>query len=203
MTAKHQFSNYKITLSETLSKVWGTLTKYTVHYNDDKGKELAMLREVYDSRGDGAAILLFDPSLHKVVLITQWRITAFIKSIDSGYLLEAVAGLLDDHNPEQAIAKEVLEETGYEVKAVYPIFKCFASPGAHLEQIHLYMGQIDIGTNWHKHGGVDTEHEDIVVHYYDYDEVEGLLHSGKIRDSKTVILIQHFLLSKGTGKYGF
>lgn len=203
MTTTHRFSNYKIVLTNTLSNVWGTLTKYTMQYQDGAGKQHSMIREVYDSRGDGAAILLYDPMACKVVLISQWRITAFLKSVDSGYLLETVAGLLDDQNPEQTIAKEVLEETGFEVKAVYPIFKCFASPGAHLEQIHLYMGQIEIGNHWNSHGGVESEHEDIVIHYFDYPEVDSLLLSGRIKDSKTVILLQHFLLSKGTGKYGY
>ena len=71
--------------------------------------------EVY-YRPDAVGVLLVDGKNEKVLLTRQFRMPAFLNGSESGYLVEACAGLIDETEaPEQTMRREVMEETGYEI----------------------------------------------------------------------------------------
>ncbi|MDO9416042.1 NUDIX domain-containing protein [Pararhizobium sp.] len=186
----------EILKDETLSKNWYHLRNVTFNYTGSDGRVQKLKREVYD-RGNGATILLYDPRRDRTVLVRQFRMPAFLND-HSGWMLETPAGLLDGDNPADAIRREVMEETGYEVHDVQPLFSAFMSPGAVTEQIHFYAALIDASKRAGKGGGLDEESEDIEVFEVTLPDAMAMIASGEICDAKTIMLLQWAMLNKGT-----
>ena len=124
---------------ELLSDNWYTLNKYSFDIQSAQGEWQRVERETYD-RGNGAAILLYDPARNTVILTRQFRMPTYVNGNDEGMMIEVCAGLLDADNPEDCIRKEAEEETGYRVKEVTKIFESYMSPGAVTEIIHFFIG---------------------------------------------------------------
>ncbi len=181
-----------VVLKRSYEDTWGQLTHYTVRYGSDE-----VTREVYDSNGDGAAALLYNVDRDTVVLVRQWRITAQLKGVDDGWILEVPAGLLDDDQPDVAMIRELEEETGYRAVDLSHVATVFASPGAHLEQVHLYYGRVTDAMKVGPGGGLASEHEEIEVVEIPADSISQMLADGKVTDAKTLILLQHFMLLQG------
>ena len=97
----------------------------------------AKAAETYD-RGNGATILLYDPERRTVLLTRQFRFPVYVNDHPDGMLLETAAGLLDDDDPETAIRREAIEETGHEVGEIEHVFDVYMSPGSVTERLHFY-----------------------------------------------------------------
>ncbi|MCY1663988.1 NUDIX domain-containing protein [Rhizobium sp. SL86] len=179
-----------------LSDNWYHLHRVTFDYTDSKGHTERMNREVYD-RGNGATILLLDPKRDVVVLVRQFRMPAY-KNGHHGYLIETPAGLLDGNQPEEAIRREAIEETGYQVRDVRFLFKCFMSPGAVTEIIHFFAAIIDTSDRVAEGGGLDEEHEDIEVLEVPFSDALAMIETGEICDGKTIMLLQWAALNRDT-----
>ena len=181
------------TAREVLSDAWYTLYRYRFEYLRSDGRWDAQTREVYD-RGNGAAVLLYDPEREMVLLTRQFRMPTYVNGNLDGLLTEACAGLLDGTNPEEAIMREIFEETGYRVPKVEKVCEAYSSPGAVTELLHYYMAAYGPGMQTGAGGGREEESEDIELLEYSYEEVLGILREGGIRDAKTLILLQHAAL---------
>jgi len=179
----------KIREEITLYKGWSALKKYIISYTRKDGHKEKQTREIYNS-GDGAAVLLYNPKDKKILLIRQFRLPVLLQGHKDGFIIECCAGMLDELHPEQAIIKEIKEETGYKVKDVTKIYEAFATPGAHMEKIHFYTAMYDVSMKIHMGGGEEAEQEDIEILEYGYEDITRLLHSGEIIDAKTIILLQ-------------
>ena len=101
-------TNVKILDTEILSDNWYILKKITFQYCKKNGEVVTQTREAYD-RGNGATILLYHPDQKTVSLTRQFRVPTFINGNESGMLIEACAGLLDNENPEDCIRRETEE----------------------------------------------------------------------------------------------
>ena len=178
----------------TLYKGWSTLTQYIIRYTRHDGRTEEQTREIYDS-GDGAAVLLYNPKDKKILLIRQFRLPVLLSGHTDGFIIECCAGMLDELNPEQAIIKEIEEETGYNISSITKIYEAYATPGAHKEKIHFYSAQYDSTMKIHAGGGDVTEQEDIETLEFRYDEISNLLQSGTIIDAKTIILLQWAMMN--------
>jgi nudix-type nucleoside diphosphatase (YffH/AdpP family) len=170
-----------------LSDNWYHLHKVTFDYTGSDGQTRRLDREVYD-RGNGATILLYDARRDVVVLVRQFRMPAFLNG-HSGWMIETPAGLLDGDHPEEAIRREAIEETGYQVRDVRFLFKCFMSPGAVTEIIHFFAAAIDIEDRVADGGGLDEENEDIEVLEVKLADALAMIESGEICDGKTIMLL--------------
>ena len=80
---------------ETLSDNWYVLKKTTFEYQRSDGTWQTLSRETYD-RGNGAVILPYNHERRTVILTRQFRFPAYVNG-HSGMLIEACAGLLDEH----------------------------------------------------------------------------------------------------------
>ncbi len=179
-----------------LSDNWYHLHKVVYDYTDRNGRKERMNREVYD-RGNGATILLYDPKRDVVVLVRQFRMPAY-KNGHHGFLIETPAGLLDGDHPEEAIRREAIEETGYQVRDVRFLFKCFMSPGAVTEIIHFFAALIDTADRVSEGGGLDEENEDIEVLEVPLQKAISMIESGEICDGKTIMLLQWAALNRSS-----
>jgi GDP-mannose pyrophosphatase NudK len=175
--------------TEILSDNWYTLRKVTFEWQKKNGTWQSHSREAYD-RGNGAVILLYNPSSKTVILTKQFRLPTYINGNPSGMLIEACAGLLDKDNPEDCIRKETEEETGYKITEVRKVFEAYMSPGSVTEILHFFVAEYSQEQKVSDGGGVDHE-EDIEVLELDFKAALELITSGDIKDAKTIMLLQY------------
>lgn len=183
----------KITNTEVLSDNWYTLRKYTFEYQQGDGRWTTQNREAYD-RGNGATILLYNPSARTVILTRQFRLPTYVNGNPTGMMIEACAGLLDQDNPEECIRRETEEETGYQITDVRKVFEAYMSPGSVTEILHFFVAAYSSEMKVHEGGGVD-EGEDIEVLELSFDQALQMISEGKIRDAKTIMLLQYAKLN--------
>jgi GDP-mannose pyrophosphatase NudK len=171
-----------------LSENWFVLRNFTYEITRNNGEVLRHKREVYD-RGNGATILLYNREKNNVVLIRQFRIATYLNGNESGELIEACAGLLDDDTPEDCIRKEAIEETGYQVGEVEKLWQAYMSPGGVTEIVHFFAAEYSEAQRTNNGGGV--EDEEIAVLELPFPEAMAMVKNGRICDGKTIMLLQH------------
>jgi nudix-type nucleoside diphosphatase (YffH/AdpP family) len=175
-------------------KGWNDLYRLVIDYTGSNGKTVRVTREVVD-HGSGASILLYDPARDTVVLVRQFRMAPFYLG-RGPFLLETAAGLLEGDDPEEGVRREALEETGYRVGRIIPLFPIFGAPGMLTEEIHLFVGLIDTSVREAAGGGLPEEHEDIEVVEMPLDEAFDMIDAGDIPDAKTIILLQWAMMNR-------
>jgi len=185
----------KILQTEVLSDNWYTLNKVTYEFSKKDGSVQTLSREAYD-RGNGATIMLYNQEQRTVILTRQFRLPTFINGNESGMLIEACAGLLDQDNPEDCIRRETEEETGYQITHVQKIFEAYMSPGSVTEILFFFIAEYNKAMKVNDGGGVDHEEENIEVLELEFDQALQMISTGQIRDGKTIMLLQYLKLNK-------
>lgn len=183
-------SNIEILKSEVLSNNWYTLRKVTFKYTHIDGTVTEQSREAYD-RGNGATILLYNKAAKTVILTRQFRLPTYLNGNESGYLIEACAGLLDRDNPEECIRRETEEETGYKVSKVEKIFEAYMSPGSVTEILYFFVAEYTRDMKVSDGGGIEEEQENIQVLELEYRKALEMIGTGEIKDAKTIMLLQY------------
>jgi nudix-type nucleoside diphosphatase (YffH/AdpP family) len=181
---------------EVVAKAWGTLRRTELELRRPDGTWVEQVRETYD-RGNGATILLHDPERDTVLLVRQFRYPAYANGHPDGYLLEAPAGLLDDEDALTGIRREAEEETGVRVRDVEQLFELYMSPGSVTERIAFFRATYRHGDATGPSGADDAD--DLEVVEVTLDEVMRMIEDGRIVDAKTVILLQHLVLTRPSG----
>lgn len=185
--AKH----IRIKKEETLADNFFPLKKVTYEFENKKGKDEELSREVYCST-NGAAALLYNMQQETVILICQFRLPAYLNHHPTGQLLEVCAGILEEGEaPGETIVREIEEETGYHVDDVQKVFEMFMTPGSVKEMLHLYVAEYHPEQKKGKGGGLEDESEEIEVVEMPFDEAYGKVLSNEIKDAKTVLLLQY------------
>ena len=183
---------------QVLSDNWYVLRNVTCSLRRRDGQWQTMSREAYD-RGNGAALLLFDPRRSTVVLTRQFRLPAFLNGCTDGLLIETCAGLLDGDDPETCVRREAEEETGYRVRQPRKVFEAYMSPGSVTEKLHLFVAEYEPGDRIRSGGGLEGEGEDIEVIEMPLADALAGIANGTIQDGKTIMLLQHVALDlRGT-----
>ena len=86
------------------------------------------------------------------------------------------------------------EETGYRLADVRKIFEAFMSPGAVTEKIHFFVAEYESKMRVGSGGGLASEGEDIEVLELPIDQALAMIGDGRIRDAKTIMLLQYAAL---------
>jgi nudix-type nucleoside diphosphatase (YffH/AdpP family) len=128
-----------IRTEEVLSDDWAVLKEVTFDYRRRDGRLERHVRQTYD-RGNGAAILPYDPDRGTVLLVRQFRLPAYMNGHPEP-LIEACAGLLDAESPEACIRREAEEELGYRLRKVERVFEAFMSPGSVTERLVFFTAR--------------------------------------------------------------
>ncbi|MBK8616865.1 MAG: GDP-mannose pyrophosphatase NudK [Anaerolineales bacterium] len=187
---KHSTPAVQIVQTEVLSDNWYTLRKITFEVKKSDGTVTTQTREAYD-RGNGAVILLYNKAQNSVVLTRQFRLPTYVNGNETGMLIEACAGLLEQESPEECIKREAMEETGYEVGKVTKIFEAYMSPGSVTEILHFFIAEYTHTDLRSTGGGVKEEEENIEVLEIPFQETLSMLGDGRIKDAKTIMLLQY------------
>lgn len=186
-------ANIRILRSDVLSDNWYLLRNYTLEYTRSDGKVEVQKREVYD-RGNGVVVLLYNREQRTVVLTRQFRLPTSLNGNPDGRLIEACAGLLEDEHPDDCVRREVEEETGYQVRDVQKLMEVYMSPGVVTEILHFYFAEYHPERKVGKGGGHPGEQEDIEVLEMSFERALAMIDDGRIRDAKTIILLQQALI---------
>ena len=182
----------RIRTVEVLSDDWAMLKKTTLDYRRRDGTWETQVRQTYD-RGDGAAVLPYDPERGMVLLVRQFRYPTYV----NGYrqpMVEVCAGKLDADDPETCIRKEAEEELGYHLPDVTQVYFIYMSPGSVTEELAFFLSPYSAADKVGEGGGAEDEGEDIEVLEMPLDEALAMTRDGRIIDAKTILLLQHLKL---------
>jgi GDP-mannose pyrophosphatase NudK len=182
-------SSIRILARRVLSRGNGLLEKFTVQRKRFTGPLQTFNREIYDT-GNGVAILLYDPSRSRVILVRQFRMTAFLREGRES-LIEVCAGRLEGADAATRIVKEAEEETGIIVRNPCRLFEAYMSPGTFCEKLTFFTAQYTQEDKTGKGGGLHEEDEDIEILEPTLDEALAMIGSGEIVDAKTILLLHY------------
>lgn len=184
----------RITNEKILSDEHYILKRIDFDIQKEDGKWQSQKREVFD-HGNAVTVLLYNKEAKTVLLVRQFRIPTYINGNPTGMLTETPAGMLDkDESPENAIIREVKEETGYEINEVQKVFEAYSSAGSFTEIIHYYVAPYTKEQKKSKGGGLAEEGESVTLMELPFDETIRMLECGEIKDAKTILLLQYALL---------
>lgn len=142
-------------------------------------------------RGEAVGVLLYDPDRDSVVLIEQFRVGS-ASAGGPGWLTEIVAGLLDEgETPEQVARREAMEEAGCAIQEIETICDYYPSPGAYDEHVTVFCGRVD-SRGLAATGGCADEHEDIRIMVVPTDEAIRLLDENRLNNSIAIIALGWF-----------
>ncbi|HEY4320482.1 MAG TPA: NUDIX hydrolase [Gemmatimonadales bacterium] len=150
----------------------------TVEFPNGTVGDLEMLRHA----GASAVVPFLDDIADtdpRIVLLRQFR------HATDGFLWEIPAGRRDGtESPERTATRELQEETGFTCTRLLKLTSIWTTPGFTDEVIHLYAAE---GLT----EGVAAREADEVLdlHVLRWSTVLTMIHSGEIRDAKTLIAI--------------
>lgn len=181
---------YEILDKETCFQGFFRIVKYRISHSLFAGGMIAPIeREIFE-RGSASAVLPYDSSTDRVLLVEQFRIGALEEK--TPWLSELIAGMLEEgEHPKDVIVREALEEAGINLAEPTLIQEYLVSPGGTTEKIYLYYAEADLSTAGGLHG-LAHEGEDIRVELVRPDELFKRLDEGLISNAMTIIGVQWF-----------
>lgn len=139
-------------------------------------------REIIEHSG-GACVLYVEDE--KMLFVRQYRY-AYGESI-----YEIPAGKLEPgEDPKMAAIRELEEEAGVIAQDLELLFVNYPTPGYTNEKIYIYRANGGKKTQAHLDEG-----EFLDVEYIPIEHVKEMLKNGEIKDGKTIIAVQAYLLS--------
>lgn len=151
-------------------------------------------REV-EHHGAAVAVLPYDPARRVAIVVRQLR-PAVLHVGGPEQIIETVAGMLDEDDPEEGARREAHEEVGLRLGALESLGHVWSSPGVSTERIHLYLATYAEADRVSAGGGLASEHEEIDVVEMPLADLAALADSGGLLDLKTFALVQALRLRR-------
>ena len=140
-------------------------------------------REMVEHPGGASVLCVYEG---KVALVRQFRY-AYQEE-----LLEIPAGKLEKgEDPMLAAKRELEEETGLIAGELKPLFTLYPTPGYTNEKIYIYEA---LGVTSGKQHLDEGEFLNVV--FLPVEEVARMIERGEIRDAKTIVAVQCYLLKQ-------
>jgi ADP-ribose pyrophosphatase len=147
-------------------------------------KGVVTVREVFHHPG-GAAVIPVLPN-DDVLFVRQFRYPL------QESLLEFPAGKIDPgETPETTAHRELAEEVGYTSGSLRKLAEFYTTPGFCDEKLFLYLAE-----DLRACEKMQDEDEEIEIVRVSLNALPELIRTGEIVDAKTIIGIQHLLLSR-------
>jgi ADP-ribose pyrophosphatase len=186
----------KILNKQTLYSGFFRMEKYHLqHELFAGGWSGEMHRELFE-RGNCVAVVLYDHKRDEVVLIEQFRVGAVQNPINTPWLIEIVAGIMEEgETPEDVAKREAFEEAGCEISELIKINQFYLSPGGSSEQITLFCGLVNSENIGGIHG-LAHEHEDILVRAVSFLAAYEMIENNEIDSAIPMVAIQWLALNR-------
>jgi ADP-ribose pyrophosphatase len=125
----------------------------------------------------GAVGVLAMDSKGRILLVKQYRypVKEFTYEVPAGKLAK-------DEDPLACVKRELEEEAGVRAKKIRKVLSYWPTPAFSDEVLHLYVAEQLVETQAHP-----DEDEFLELVRFSPQQVERMIRSGRIRDSKTVI----------------
>jgi nudix-type nucleoside diphosphatase (YffH/AdpP family) len=157
-----------------------------VSYEASSGDMVGPVRRLCFERGDSVAAVVFQRDRGCVLVAYQFRYPTYEKG--PGWLGEILAGVVDPgETHEQAIRREIREESGYDVERLDPIGTFYLSPGGSSERVILYYAEVSDASRVGPGGGNAGEGEDIRIVETPVDDLARDAMAGRVTDAKTLV----------------
>jgi ADP-ribose pyrophosphatase len=157
-----------------------------VSYESAEGSMVGPVRRLSLERGDSVAAVVFQRDRRCIVLARQFRYPTHDKG--PGWLDEILAGMIDaGESPEDAIRREVREESGYEIERLESIGTFYLSPGGSSERVILHYAEVSDASRLGPGTGQIEEGESIVVVEAPLDDLMRDVAAGRVADAKTLV----------------
>ena len=138
---------------------------------------------------DAVIVLPYDPVNDRILLIEQFRVGPYIKGDENPWVLEPIAGLIDEgETPESAGIREAQEEAHLEIKRLQLVARSYPSPGISTEFFHQYIGIVELLDSSDLIAGLSSENEDIRSHIFEYEQFFEMIESGKVKVGPLILL---------------
>ena len=138
---------------------------------------------------DAVIVLPYDPVNDRILLIEQFRAGPYVKGDENPWVLEPIAGLIDEgETPESAGIREAQEEALLEIKRLELVARSYPSPGISTEFFHQYIGISELLDSSSVIAGLSSENEDIRSHIFEYEQFFKMIESGKVKVGPLILL---------------
>ncbi|MBV1885687.1 MAG: NUDIX domain-containing protein [Parvibaculaceae bacterium] len=194
--SKRTLADVEVISREVVFQEWSTVEKATFRHRRFDGTWSDPVTRELHYVGEVVNVLAWDPSTDYVVLVEQYRPPGIIHN-EASWLFECIAGLIDTDNesPEDVARREAEEEAGCALTDLKLISHIYSSPGAWTEKSYLFLAQTDLSDVGGLHG-LEHEQEDIRAVTVPHEEAMKATNDGRIRDAKTILLLQWLALNK-------
>ena len=138
---------------------------------------------------DAVIVLPYDPINDRILLIEQFRAGPYVKGDENPWVLEPIAGLIDEGETlESACKREAQEEAHLEIKRLELVAQSYPSPGISTEFFHQYIGIVELLDSSNLIAGLQSENEDIRSHIFEYEQFFEMIESGKVKVGPLILL---------------
>lgn len=134
-------------------------------------------REVIYRNRPVVFLTLVDPKTKKGLFVKQVRSSAVIDSPETPYVVEPIAGIVDEsQTPIEAAIREAKEEANVDLleSDLISMGQSYLSPGISNEYAYFYYAEFDSSNYELGFFGLATEHEDIQTLLLSAEELENL-----------------------------
>ena len=138
---------------------------------------------------DAVIVLPYDPVNDRILLIEQFRTGPYVKGDDEPWVLEPIAGLIDEgETPESAGIREAQEEAHLKIRELELVARSYPSPGISTEFFHQYIGIVELPESSNLIAGLSSENEDIRSHIFEYAQFSNMIRSGIIKVGPAILI---------------
>jgi len=180
---------FRILETKTIHSGWTKLHIATVQTADGH----TFRREIED-HGEAICVLPYHPGRRTAVLVRQPRIP-LLYAAQPEQLLEAVAGVMDEKDPDVTVHREVMEEAKLKLDSIEHVFTAWTMPGISTERMHFYLAQYSGAARPETEGGADEDEETVAIEF-PLAELARMADAGELPDSKTLVLLQTLRLRR-------
>lgn len=136
--------DYEITDKKTVYEGHGKIEEFTI-----KNKDKEVKREVL-TISNGVGAIIKDTVKNKYIFVSQYRAGA------EGLMVEIVAGKIDEgEKPEEALKREIMEETGYKVDTINHLQDFYTCPSLLSEVVSVFY--VEVSEQVNEGGGIGDE----------------------------------------------
>ena len=166
-----------------------SVEEHDLSYRKFNNQQSSILTRSALISSDAVIVLPYDPVNDRILLIEQFRAGPYVKGDENPWVLEPIAGLIDEgETPESAGIREAQEEALLEIKRLELVARSYPSPGISTEFFHQYIGIVELLDSSNLIAGLQSENEDIRSHIFEYEQFFEMIESGMVKVGPLILL---------------